>query len=318
MKTTFKRYLSLREIGRHLAIPPSTVVYYRDRFSKFIPFRTNPNGRCQYPTECLEIFKTIRRRFNQKRSGDQIEEELAAQYPEVPNPWGGALENGADTPSPGADNHLLIQVVTASMDKIANALDRHSALLTQLQNLQHAVNTLREEKQQADKEYREQLGRLKNELDRLKTGHQGKTESFRQAQSEHHRQDHQAPDPDFLANPLTVRYPPQRYLGIKDSRNAALNLNQLIEAMRSKASGSKAVAFSWQARGGTWTLTASLNSPDDGKDRKIILQAKATVTPQGNSVTEVVRMVIEGRELSKDDLLKFFKLYKAGMAGAEP
>ncbi len=89
---------------------------------------------------------------------------------------------------------------------------------------------------------------------------------------------------------------------------------QLIETIRSNPSGSRAATFSWQARGGSWTLTAGLNSPGAGKDRKIVLLAKATVTPQGNSVTEVVRMIIEGRELSKEDLLKFFKLYKAGMS----
>lgn len=315
MKTTPKRYLTLREIGRNLAIPPSTVVYYRDRFAKFIPFRMNPNGRCKYPTECLAIFQTIRQRFNQKWPGDRIEEELAARYPAVSGQRGDLPARGSEIPPPEADHHLLLKEITASMGHIAGALDRQSALLAKLHHFQSELDALRDEKLQADEKYRAQINRLENELERLKNGHQRKTDSFGQASPEHTRQGGLAPGPDFLTNPLTVHYPPQRYLGIKDSRNAALNLKQLMDAMRGNVSGSKAVAFSWQENDGTWTLTASLNSPDTGRDRKIILMAKATVTLQGNSVTEVVRMIIEGQELSKDDLLKFFKLYKAGMAG---
>jgi hypothetical protein len=309
MEARPKRYISLREIGRSLSIPPSTMVYYRDRFSKFIPFRKNPNGRCKYPTECLEIFKTIRRCFNQKWSWEQIEDELAAHYAIVLGQYGDPIEYGPNSPAPIADNQALLKEMTASMGKIASALDQQSVLLAQLHQFRNELSSLRDEKQQADKKYREQIDRLENELDRIKNGHG--QETFRQAGSENAQHGTQSPGSDFLTNPLTVHYPPQRYIGIRDNRNAALNLNQLIQTIQSNAYGSKAVAFSWKETGGAWTLTASLKDPNTQKERKIMLQAKATITPQANSVTEVVRMTIEGRELSKDDLLKFFKLYQA-------
>jgi hypothetical protein len=311
MEATPKKYITLREIGRNLSIPASTIVYYRDRFSKYIPFKQNPNGRCKYPTECLEIFKTIRRCFNQKWSWEQIEDELAAHYAVVPGKYGEPFEYGLNTPWTIADNQGLLKEMTASMAKIANALDRQRALSDQLHQFRDELSSLRDEKRQADEKHREQMIRLENELDRIKKAHS--QETFRQPRSEHARQGAPSPGSDFLTNPLTVHFPPQRYIGIRDSQNAALNLNQLIETIRDNSSGSKTVAFAWNQTGGSWTLTAGLKGPNAQKDRRITLQAKATVTPQANSVTEVIRMTIEDRELSKDDLLKFFKLYQSGI-----
>ncbi len=311
MEATPKRYITIREIGRRLSIPASTIVYYRDRFSKFIPFRKNPNGRCKYPTECLEIFKTIRRRFHQKWSWEQIEDELAAHYAVVSDERGVSVENGSNSPWPKSDSHLLLKDISASMKKIAQSLDQQRAFSAQLHQFRNELSCLRDEKQQADEKYREQIARLEAELDRINKWH--RQDTFREPESEQARNGNQWPGPDFLTNPLTVHYPPQRYIGIRDSHNAAFNLNQLIDTIRRNASGSKAVSFSWKGIGDAWTLTARLNDPNSQKGRQIILQAKATTTPQGNSVTEIVRMTIEGRELSKDDLLKFFKLYQAGI-----
>ena len=310
METRPGKYMALREIGRRLSIPPSTMVYYRDRFSKYIPYKMSAGGRCRYPAETLAVFETIRRCFSRKWSWEQIDAALAARFPVVADHDHAAGQSASDNSTTIADNHALLKEMAASMARIAQALDQQGTFIGQLHDLQQDLRRLREDKQQSDLQYRDQISRLAEELNRLKKA--GRRESDRQARGQQDRRAGLWPGSDFLHHPLTVHYPPQRHLGIKDSRNAALNLDQLIETIEKNVSGAKSADLSWHKYGDAWTLKATLRSPHAEKDRQIILEAQSTITPKGNPVTEILRMRIEDQELSKDDLLKFFKLYKAG------
>lgn len=75
-----KKYISLREVGRRLDIPPSTVVYYKDKFAKYIPSEGGGGRRRRYPVEVLEIIRRVREMFNDNWSTEQIERELALKF----------------------------------------------------------------------------------------------------------------------------------------------------------------------------------------------------------------------------------------------
>lgn len=69
---------SLREIGRQLDIPPSTISYYKDRFVRFIPVAGGRGRRVRYTAEAVVLFREIREMFTRNWSAEEVEERLFA------------------------------------------------------------------------------------------------------------------------------------------------------------------------------------------------------------------------------------------------
>lgn len=313
MISSSKKYLSLREVGRILEIPPATVVYYRDRFSKFIPSEANRNGRLVYPRKSLEIFKAIRRCYREKLDRDQIETILKSRFPRVrkhqytyQNPGNQVM--GYGWPDPQTVDHLCF-----SMDKLASALSRQEEMLGQLRHMGKELKRLKEENRQAGEAHNLAFSRLEKELAQLKmrqsTSCHKETGDFRLHRDEL--------DKDIVRQPMTIHYPPDRYLGLLDHSGQPLNIDQMIQTIRENAFGPRVAIFEWRRSRDSWTLSACLKTPG-GRDHKTIhIEVRPTSTPKGNPVTEVLDMRVAGRRLSKQELLKFFKLFKTSMSGFE-
>jgi DNA-binding transcriptional MerR regulator len=72
--------LTLREIAEQLGLPESTVRYYRDRFSAFVP--TVGRGRQRrYREEAVDVLRAVAEGLRNQKSAEEVEELLAAQFP---------------------------------------------------------------------------------------------------------------------------------------------------------------------------------------------------------------------------------------------
>ncbi len=72
--------LTIAEIASRLELPESTVRYYRDRFASYIPVVGKGRGR-RYPTEAVEIFRTIAEGLRSGQTATLVDETLSRLYP---------------------------------------------------------------------------------------------------------------------------------------------------------------------------------------------------------------------------------------------
>jgi len=91
---------SLREIGRQLDIPPSTISYYKDRFVRFIPVAGGRGRRVRYTAEAVVLFREIREMFTRNWSAEEVEERLFAMCQGV----SGDVEAAAGDPASSASS----------------------------------------------------------------------------------------------------------------------------------------------------------------------------------------------------------------------
>lgn len=71
--------LTVAEIARRLNIPESTVRYYRDRFSMYIPSFGEGKSR-RYRPETLDIIRIISESLRSGMSADIVEEQLKSMF----------------------------------------------------------------------------------------------------------------------------------------------------------------------------------------------------------------------------------------------
>lgn len=311
MNKELKKHLSLREIGRILEIPPSTVVYYRDRFPKYIPAVKSHSGRWLYPHSSLEIFKTIRQCYRDKWNKDQTETVLAEKFPTVrQTKRPDQVPCTRNEPQEGTEPQMA-QNLDNAINKLASALDRQEEVFGQLRRMELKIQALQNDRAQSEEKYKQHIDQLVDEIDRLKAP----SNSYRQQNTNHSHRFGKGPGHNILFQPMTVHYPPDRYLGLKDPLGRSLNIDQMIGTIEANAFGPKAVTLTWREHQGVWTMNASLKTPVNNNMQTLRIKVRATRTPKGNEVTEVMDMFIAGQRLSKDELLKFFKLLRAGIAG---
>lgn len=75
-----KRLLSVAEIARQLDVPESTLHYWKNRFSQYLP--SFGRGRLKrFQPEAVEAFRTIARLLKAGHSSEEVMAELARTYP---------------------------------------------------------------------------------------------------------------------------------------------------------------------------------------------------------------------------------------------
>ncbi len=141
---------------------------------------------------------------------------------------------------PVSENRELFLEVAASLKQIAANLNFGTSIREEAQAIARELNALRQENRQMDKRYLNRFQRLEKVLEKSGMENSG----FKQSQTENRQQKAQEPGAGFLSNPLTVHFPPDRYFGIKDSRNTTLNFQQLIETIKHYVVKPKKVLFS--------------------------------------------------------------------------
>jgi len=120
------------------------------------------------------------------------------------------------------------------------------------------------------------------------------------------------PPDEHLSRPLVLRSPQGDFLGVTDRAGLALNLDgflRLVEragsAPDSRPSTGRIVATCWDASDESWVLTLSLFGPR--VRRCYALETSALQTPNGNHVTLLSNMRVDGVPVSQDFVVQMFR-----------
>ncbi|XPV74918.1 MAG: MerR family transcriptional regulator [Desulfovibrio sp.] len=297
------KYLSLREIGRQLEIPPSTVVYYKDKFERFIPSSGGGGRRKKYPHEALEVFRRIRVMFNDNWSTEQIEQELALKFTHLlKNEQSVQQLNSVVFESEDGAN------LTGVLSRMSDILDGQSLFRSEVRSLRDDLN---KEKQEAAQ--RELL--LKNEVTELK----GEVVQLRQTcdhlakllASKAHAEDTETPPAQMFEYPLVIRSEQGEFLGAL-SHVKKFALRDFIDMIDGNAGDTKHVSKRWEKKGENWVLVVSINDEATFLEQHLVLVVKPVLTPSNNHVTQIVRLNVNGKDVPDAMLLTLFKQVREG------
>ncbi|MGE4554111.1 MAG: MerR family transcriptional regulator [Desulfovibrionaceae bacterium] len=317
-----QQFISLREVGRQLGIPPSTVVYYKDRFAAYIPAQGGEGRRRRYPLEVLDIFRRIREMFENNWSAEQIEQELsqgAARGARVGGrlaadaPLGARLaperrEYPLDGPAGGLGDGGLGDVLV----KITDLLENQTLFRGEIRSLRDEVAGLREERDRAERRHAERVDHLQREVEALRRAKLDLERLVRAgaAGGASATASGLVPADEFLSRPLVIRSVQGEYLGVLGVGKKHFSLADFVEIMERNISTSRRIETAWERRDGAWVLL--ITARDTAKDavQRIVLVAGETVTPNRNVVVEIRRLNIDGTDVPDALLLNLFRQVK--------
>lgn len=307
------RFLSLREIGRRLGIPPSTVVYYKDRYSRYIPSSSGSGRRQKYPVEVLEIFRRIREMYGMNWSTEQIEKELSINFSllvdQINNDQQLINEAGLEASS---DVHAIVSSLSAVLGKISDLLSNQTLFQSEIRDLREEVAEMRREKRSLEGRLTERIHSLSNKVERLQRDREKLYEKLNEGQGE--RDVSMFPDKEYLQLPLVIKNAQGDYLGVLGKGRRHFTLEDFVSLLESSITTRRRVDLEWENGQDSWLLEISAQDSESGEDKKIILSTRKIVTPSENTVTQIVRMSINGKEVPEALLLSLFKQIKDSFA----
>lgn len=293
-----KKFISLREVGRQLDIPPSTIVYYKDKFEKYIPSEGGEGRRTRYPVEVLEIFRRIREMFNDNWSTEQIERELALKFSVLLN------DQQSEQYFDQSPSKMGLQELAGVLARMSDVLDNQSLFRSEIRSLRDEVAALRAEREAEAGRQKESVRALREEVASLRRRLSGKGEGT----------SIDFPSAEFLSSPLVIRSGGE-FLGVQGKGRKHFSLEAFVQLIERKESGSVAVETSWKRQDGHWVLVVRTDDRESGKEQNIILVARKTVTPSRNTVTEIIRLNIDGNDAPDALLLTLFRQLKTVFNG---
>jgi len=288
-----KKYISLREVGRQLEIPPSTIVYYKDKFAKYIPSVGGEGRRCRYPVEVLEIFRRIRKMFNDNWSTEQIERELALKFSMLMN------DQQPDQPFGQRMSREEVQGLAGVLSKMSDVLENQSLFRSEIRSLRDEVAELRRERRDSERLQEERVEGFEKDIAFLK----------RRISSRASGGIIDFPPADFLSRPLVISSDGE-YLGVQGKGKKHFSLEDFVHLIERKMSDSMTVETSWKCQNGHWVLVIRTEDSAKQREQNIVLVAKKTITPSRNTVTEIVRLNIDGNDAPEALLLTLFRQLK--------
>eukprot|EP00831_Metopus_contortus_P050574 TRINITY_DN42504_c0_g1_i1.p1 TRINITY_DN42504_c0_g1~~TRINITY_DN42504_c0_g1_i1.p1 ORF type:complete len:350 (-),score=32.77 TRINITY_DN42504_c0_g1_i1:5-1054(-) len=297
-----KRFISLREVGRQLDIPPSTVVYYKDKFSRYIPSVSGGGRRRRYPVEVLEIFRRVREMFNDNWSTEQIEKELALKFSMLMNDQQYDQQDEQSSLASGADS--FAREVGTVLTKMSDVLDNQSLFRSEIRSLRDEVAALHRERKESERAHAERVEVLEQEMASLRRHLSGRTRGG----------GIDFPPEDFLASPLVICSEGE-YLGVQGKGRKHFSLKDFVHLIERKVSASMTVETSWKRQDGHWVLVIRTEDAGKGREQNVVLVAKKTVTPSRNVVTEIIRLNIDGTDAPDALLLTLFRQLKSVFNG---
>ena len=305
--------LSLREIGRRLNIPPSSVVYYKDRFADFIPPHTGTGRRKKYPAAALTIFKEIRTMFEKNWSAEQIEQNLSRGYSHLFKPGNNGTQAGGPAEIGGAEQEnkpALVDEITHVLDKMSGVLENQALFRAEIDNLRAEVVQLKQDKTDLESFYKKKIEGLEKELEEMQAERNDLLRQFLEFANSQHDNLTQPPD-TFLKLPLVIRTAEGEYLGVA-GRTKHFNLSEFIRIIRKNTSTRKTVSLQWQRKNKSWILTIFTNDLDNNRKHEHELQVFQTVTPSHNNVVQLTSLSIDGNSVPDPFLLVILRKIKDG------
>ena len=311
--------LSLREIGRRLSIPPSSVAYYKDRFAPYIPTAGGRGRRIRYSSEALAIFKEIREMFEQNWSAEQVKQHLATvrRVATTATVEGLSSAEGAAAFDSAAAAHIahavskaeqeersaaFVQDISSVLDKMGSVLEAQAGFRAEIAALRNEVQQLRYEKAELVATYERKISELDDELERFK---QEKKELVGLFLDEYYTLSGKSIQPPaaFLELPLVVQSGGE-FLGVM-GKGKPFTLKDLMLLMEQSAGNT----MRWVQRDERWMLhVAAGEQAEEGRTYQFDTQE--TLTPSGNQVTELKAMSVDGEEVPQKFVLMLFKNVK--------
>lgn len=288
-----KKYISLREVGRQLGIPPSTVVYYKDKFEQYIPSFGGEGRRTRYPVEVVEIFRRIRAMFNDNWSTEQIERELALKFSTLINDQQDDQSFEQHVPRKG------VEELAGVLSRISDVLDNQSLFRSEIRSLRDEVASIREERDRERQVFESVVESLKKDVSALRRRLSGQREGG----------GIDFPPAEFLESPLVIASGGE-YLGVQGKGRKHFSLADFVQLIERKESESVAVETSWRRQNDHWVLVVRTEDAKNEREQNIVLVAKKTVTPNQNTVTEIIRLNIDGNDAPDALLLTLFRQLK--------
>ena len=308
-----QEFLSLREIGRRLGIPPSSVAYYKDRFNRFIPAGSAyiSGRRAKYPSEALSVFKEIRTMFENNYSAEQIERELSLH---VDSASGGGMyeqqENNGRSPTGTA-----LPELRAALGAVSGILENQALFRAEIDSLRREIVDLKREKQSMQEQHREKIGLLEKELDCLR---RERAEMVRMLLDEIHGApgDKTTPPGPLLAMPLVIRSRCDEYLGVA-GKGKHFSLGDFLVLIEKNGCNHRTVTTNWGREESRWRLSVVTWDPERAERHEHLLVVEQTVTPSHNNVVELTGLTIDGTEVPHQFLLVLFRKIRDGFDAEE-
>ncbi|MDY7000457.1 MAG: MerR family transcriptional regulator [Thermodesulfobacteriota bacterium] len=301
-----QRYISLREIGRRLGIPASTIVYYKDRFGKYIPYVHGEGKRRKYPLEAVHIFKEIREMYDKNWSAEQIEQELGLRFHETRKkaPPSGQWEGGLFRESL-YDSQDLVFALSGITEKMSGFLESQRFLQDEIKELKTEISLLKKEKERLEDRHLKKISALeeeRNELRRKKV----EMERYILQKIRSDNIHHDRPTSLFLDLPLVIRTGHGEYLGVTGKSKKNFTIKNLIGLIQKNAGPKKFINMHWERQGPAWSLKVS-SRDGKNKEQSLVLFFEEKMTPKKNLVARLTRMTVDGKVAPATFLLGLFK-----------
>lgn len=142
--------LTIAEIASRLELPESTVRYYRDRFTVYVPVTGKGRGR-RYPEEAVEVFRTIADGLRSGQTATMVDDTLSRLFPRN-------IDTGTD---------LVQQSATAAPQQVAQAMVQ--VLYQQSEEIQAMRLSLEQIKAELDEHHTQNAAVLTEAFESLKS-----------------------------------------------------------------------------------------------------------------------------------------------------
>lgn len=305
-----KQSLSLRDIGRKLDIPPSTVVYYKDRFGRYIPHAGGEGRRRRYPQQAVAVFKEIREMFNQSWSTEQIEQALSKKFTdfspddvdETPSPAPGRAANQASTHNADAP---IAQAFSQALDKIAELLRNQTQVAVEIESLKRELGQVKAERDQSVDRLAGAVEAMRREVEALRLDRDELAKRVARIQA-----DVPFPAPEFLALPLVVKNDKGEYLGVSGKTKAFSIADFIAQAEKNARAAERALSIGWSRTDDAAVLTLASASPESSHTH--MLEIEEATTPSGNRTALLRGLTIDDAPVPAPFLLILFRKIKDG------
>lgn len=302
------QYLSLREVGRRLGIPPSTVVYYKDKYSSFLPSTGGDGRRQKYSVEVLEIFRRIREMYGMNWSTDQIENELTIKFglliDSIKNDQELINEAGLES---SADMQTVVRGLSSVLGKVSDLLSNQTLFQSEIRDLRDELSSLRAEKRKLAADTNERIMDMAMEIGQLKRDRAELFRLLRKGEAVVGPDESSFPTAEYLERPLVIKNSDGDYLGVAGKSRKHFSLEDFVKLLENSVHSHRSVDLKWEIKDGQWILVITASEDESAIQKRITLVTEENITPNKNTIVRIVSMNINDKAVPGALLFSLFK-----------
>jgi len=243
--------------------------------------------------------------FGSNWTVEQIENELALKFSTlIRNEQNDQQLNDVAV---GASSIGMEQILA----RISDALDDQGLFRSEIRSLRDELSGLREGYISLKEEVVGRVGLLEEQL---KVAQAANERLERMVRGQESGGGIAFPDSEYLERPLVIRSNGE-YLGVQGTGAKHFSLKDFVALIELRASSVRGVDTSWQYKSGNWVLVVKMDDAEKQLHQDVVLVTAKTVTPSGNTVTEIVRLNIDGVDAPDSLLLGLFRQVRTVFGG---